>query len=672
MKLTPRRLITYIYFSICFLLLFSLPVHAYIDPSVMTYAIQAFAGIAVALGTVAGVFWRRMKKWLFSYLGISGKRKKAYESDEVLCYKDRAVNERIRKKVERENEENQKKQSTDNRLSLKYKFLNAVPLCLFLSVTFFMAIPGSLFLGNIDEFKLTFDEVFPTLLCDTLVSFLLMQLILLFVPSKTYKILTGIIFWLGIMFYVQGAFLNPAFRAFDGVPIDWSKFQTNEYLSTGLWIASFVCILFLFFKYHKASSLLSGILCIMLAAAQVISLVGLNNSTELHLISDYHVAKDGEFSFSKEKNTIVMVLDTFDSLWFEQHILSDPEIISQFNDFTYYSDCVSSAAPTLLGVPLLLTGVTYDTDKEYNAITDHNAQHDAYLSDAYSESSLFRDLKEEDYIIRLYTDLSYLYGCDYELIDNIRNEEVNYTISDRQSFYSSLLKLTMFFVAPQVLKDRYWMARNEFSDYVRLEGGKVSQFKIDDPQFYIDLNETFSVSETKPVYMFYHLFGAHGPYTMNEKSERVPENMEGQGHLAQMRGSFNIVTTMMNKMKEAGIYDNSNIIITADHGFFHLYQNAMILYKPADAHQDALQTVDTPVTFVNLYNSISEDSLDAPVHYGETLEEVPEEIRDRSHYIENRLAKEAYPSNPAFDKEGFSEFTFHGKAREWDLVDYVK
>ena len=31
----------------------------YIDPSVMTYAIQAIAGVAVAIGTVAVLLWRR-------------------------------------------------------------------------------------------------------------------------------------------------------------------------------------------------------------------------------------------------------------------------------------------------------------------------------------------------------------------------------------------------------------------------------------------------------------------------------------------------------------------------------------------------------------------------------------------------------------------------------------
>ena len=35
---------------------------AYIDPSVMSYTVQAIAGVAIALGVVFGVVWRKIKK----------------------------------------------------------------------------------------------------------------------------------------------------------------------------------------------------------------------------------------------------------------------------------------------------------------------------------------------------------------------------------------------------------------------------------------------------------------------------------------------------------------------------------------------------------------------------------------------------------------------------------
>ena len=57
---------------------------AYIDPSVMTYSIQAIAGIAVAIGAVATVFWRRAKKKVSDKLGLDEVSKKEVEEDIVL------------------------------------------------------------------------------------------------------------------------------------------------------------------------------------------------------------------------------------------------------------------------------------------------------------------------------------------------------------------------------------------------------------------------------------------------------------------------------------------------------------------------------------------------------------------------------------------------------------
>lgn len=54
---------------------------AYIDPSVMTYAIQIVAGIVVAVGAVVGIWWRKAKKKVQNKLGIDENAKKEVEAD---------------------------------------------------------------------------------------------------------------------------------------------------------------------------------------------------------------------------------------------------------------------------------------------------------------------------------------------------------------------------------------------------------------------------------------------------------------------------------------------------------------------------------------------------------------------------------------------------------------
>ena len=66
------------------MLLFGANGEAYIDPSVMTYIIQAVAGIIIAVGAAVGIYWRRAKKKLNDSLGIDENRNKEVESDELV------------------------------------------------------------------------------------------------------------------------------------------------------------------------------------------------------------------------------------------------------------------------------------------------------------------------------------------------------------------------------------------------------------------------------------------------------------------------------------------------------------------------------------------------------------------------------------------------------------
>lgn len=75
------------FFVVCFALVFSLNVRAYIDPSVMTYAIQAVAGIAIAIGAAVAMYWRRAKKKISKKLGVDENKNKEVEADDIVFAK---------------------------------------------------------------------------------------------------------------------------------------------------------------------------------------------------------------------------------------------------------------------------------------------------------------------------------------------------------------------------------------------------------------------------------------------------------------------------------------------------------------------------------------------------------------------------------------------------------
>ena len=56
---------------------------AYVDPSVMSYTVQAIAGAAIALGVVFGVVWRKIKRGADKALGRDENSGKEIEEEVV-------------------------------------------------------------------------------------------------------------------------------------------------------------------------------------------------------------------------------------------------------------------------------------------------------------------------------------------------------------------------------------------------------------------------------------------------------------------------------------------------------------------------------------------------------------------------------------------------------------
>ncbi|MBD5095956.1 MAG: hypothetical protein HDT40_02945 [Lachnospiraceae bacterium] len=66
------------------MLFFGVNGQAYIDPSVMTYVIQAVAGVVVAIGATAGIYLRKAKKKINDKLGLEENRNKEVETDDII------------------------------------------------------------------------------------------------------------------------------------------------------------------------------------------------------------------------------------------------------------------------------------------------------------------------------------------------------------------------------------------------------------------------------------------------------------------------------------------------------------------------------------------------------------------------------------------------------------
>lgn len=89
MKRTLFRTLEFTAYVAGFSMLSGIVSYAYIDPSVTTYAIQLVAGVVIAVGAVAGIYWRKAKKKVNEKLGIDENKNKTVEDEVVEITSDK-------------------------------------------------------------------------------------------------------------------------------------------------------------------------------------------------------------------------------------------------------------------------------------------------------------------------------------------------------------------------------------------------------------------------------------------------------------------------------------------------------------------------------------------------------------------------------------------------------
>ncbi len=96
MKKTPKFLL-FSFLILWISVFFMISTAAYIDPSVMTYAVQAIAGVAIASSVVIFAFWRKAKRKIKKTLGIDENAGKEIEEDIIDLTENAEEKEHIAK-----------------------------------------------------------------------------------------------------------------------------------------------------------------------------------------------------------------------------------------------------------------------------------------------------------------------------------------------------------------------------------------------------------------------------------------------------------------------------------------------------------------------------------------------------------------------------------------------
>ena len=555
MRKICKRVLRYVYFLSAFLFLFTINVNAYIDPSVMTYAIQALAGIAIALGTFFGLYWRKIRKPVLRFFNLDETAGKEEESDELVYFDPSVMKEERKITVQKDLNA---KDGVKTKGKIRTILEDMVPaLFITLSGCFMVCIyaPLDLYFNNKNEFWFngsTLSAQLIRLFCYAVPAVLLVYLVSRLISKKLY---TGVLFITLTAFicsYIQGNFRIANLPPMDGSPVDWTIFTTENCITLIIWVIITALLAFIY-KYVRAKGFRSVVIIIscVLSAVLSISLFSAYMSSR-HIVKNNIIVSstDHEFDVSDTENFYILVLDAVDADIYRNVCEYHPEYREWFEDFTFFPNTTSVYPFTSRAIPQILSGYAFENERDFTE----------FATDALDNSPLLKTLEDQGYQMGIYEPELTYNGHQLNRFDNIYTDNIRLNPAVKNGFVKEQFKLVLFKYLP------YY-----FKKYVHCDTNVFTSMKDSEPfltynyAFYRDMLQKDVTHIKKKNFRFIHVEGAHVPFKYDKDVNVIPET---EGTYAQnIEASMKVAETFLNKLKEAGVYDNSSIIIMADHGY---------------------------------------------------------------------------------------------------------
>lgn len=452
--------------------------------------------------------------------------------------------------------------------------------------------PVEVYYANYDEFSFTNYDYFWIYLALAFIILFIVTAVISVLPSSVNKIIVGLLAALSVASYVQYMFLNKKLIMEDGEFVEASALGNYPLITLCIYAVVFIVVCLIVFALRKKTYMVVSAITGFVIAITIVATLSLFLS---HITSKkerlWYSGVD-EFKVAKGDNVIVIVPDTFGREALDAMLKEYPDGIDFLNDFTFYENEDSLHFPTYPALHHMLTAYPYD-----DSMTRFEYTKAAFESDTSKE--FFGELHENDYAVRLYTrDILFEQVTD-GLVDNV--EEAHITI-DRKSLFKFMFRMSMYRYVPYVLKAPFQVDTMEIENINVYNGIGPYHFNSD---FYTGMQEqgiTIDDSIDK-AFIMHHIRGTHMPYISNANNEMVPGNSVSGEECSY--GTMRLIEEYLDRLKAIDKYDDSTVIVVADHGFYNT--DSIFFIKKSGEKHDEMSVSDEKITHTDFQGIVLEN-----------------------------------------------------------------
>lgn len=343
--------------------------------------------------------------------------------------------------------------------------------------------------------------------------------------------------------YAQYMFMNRNLGLMMGESMDWEEYSAYGIITLAVWIVLLILPFVLRKVIPKLWRKLSPAVPAFIGGVQLLTLIIMIVSSDGSIYVYKNNVLDGsrQYVVSSKKNIVTFVFDAVDNYYFEQLLASSPETFAGFEDFTLYNNTCSVHDYTLASMTQMLTGEQscpmYDTaDWLKKAWNGERAE------DFYSR------LHDAGYTVNAYMNAEAPVELLSGKFDNCSSGAEPLFVN-KDEILTNLFKLNRYRYMPFLLKPLFDTNEVDFKSFVGYREG--FDYYNDDYSQALKSKGLSKSRDDDNYFIIEHLNGTHQP------CDDVIE---------ETKKCLSIAKQYMIQLKALGLYENSTIIITSDHG----------------------------------------------------------------------------------------------------------
>lgn len=464
---------------------------------------------------------------------------------------------------------------TDDR---KKRITESVAVAAFVAFTMGIYAPLSIYCSNADEYWYSLRLIWYVPVLTAFVIFAVLYFPSRFFKGKLGRFVLGLEFGLGVCFYLQGNFMHLSIGRFDGSFIDWGLFRGRMMMNSFVWAIIMAVFAVLFVIKPLVFGKIGKYLSLLLTAMQLVSLVFLLIPVigkQGMKISSVPTFTDESLYEVGDDNIIVLVVDALDEQYIDYAMHEIPDCNDVFDGFEFYDNFTSEYQCTGLSFPCsMILGKQYHNEKSMDEWINENAEDRLYF-DALSDNGYETSIYTED---------------TSNFPKRIRDIAVNFK-NIKKRFYNTRTCFAVLYRSagcvyfPDIVKPYIWLDDEKIAGTATTDDS-YTPYKDKNSNFKEGLTRGLTVKSESKQYKMIHLRGVHEPFYNDENGDECPEHWDWK---VTTKGCVKVLGEYFDRLREAGVYDNSVIIVTGDHGYHHtrgVLSNPAFLIKYKNAHGD--------------------------------------------------------------------------------------